>query len=135
MIKYKVIPRKNPISKTVKYYAQAETATPVKLAFLADAISKQSTVTVHDVKAVLSALEEHIVNHLINGASIRLGDLGNFRISLRSSGTETEKDFTSSEIKGLKCIFKPSTNMKYLLSRSNPNVVFAKMAEEEALAG
>ncbi len=131
MLKYNVVGRKNPQNQEVKYYAQLETPMVVKLTQLTDAISKESTVTKHDVKAVLSALEEHIVSQLYNGASVRLGDLGSFRASLNSEGVVNPEEFTSAHIKRVKVIFTPSTAIKYLLDKTNPNVQFMKVGEEE----
>ncbi len=131
MLKYNVISRKNPQNQEVKYYGQLEAATPVKLSTLTDVISKQSTVTVHDVKAVLSALEEHIITHLYNGNSIRLGDLGSFHLTMKSEGTTTKDEFTSSNIKRVCVRFTPSSNMRYLMDKSNPNVQFQRVGEAE----
>ncbi len=131
MLKYNVIPRKNPMTKAVKYYGALVSATPVKLSVLADAISKQSTVTIHDVKAVLSSLEEHIVNNLLSGNSVRLGDLGSFRVTLDSAGVEAAADYTAKEIKGIRVRFTPSSNMRYQMSKSNPAVQFLKETEAE----
>ncbi len=39
-------------------------------------ISRECTVTVHDVKAVLSSLQEQIILALQDGKSVRFGDLG-----------------------------------------------------------
>ncbi len=131
MLKYNVIARRNPKTNTSQYYGQLESPTPVKLSQLTDAISKQSTVTVHDVKAVLSALEEHIITFLYNGNSIRLGDLGSFRLTLKSEGVENAADYGSGNIKGVRVRFTPSANMKYLMDKSNPNMQFQKVSEEE----
>ena len=124
MVKYNVIPRKNPINKVVKYYAQMAPVNPVKLSELAESISAQCTLTIHDVKAVLSALQEHIASHLRNGNSVRLGDLGSFRAVIKCRGANTMEDFTSSNITGLKVSFVMSSPMRYLLSKQNPNVNF-----------
>ena len=131
MVKYNVIPRKNPINKEVKYYAQMAPVNPVKLSELADSISAQCTLTVHDVKAVLSALQEHIAQHLRNGNSVRLGDLGSFCAVIKSRGASTIEDFSAGNIKGLKVSFVMSSPMRYLLSKQNPNVNFQMVRPEE----
>lgn len=130
MLKFNVVPRKNPINKIVKYYAQLEPMNPIKLISLAEAISRQCTVTVHDVKAVLSAMEEHICNNLRNGNSVRMGDLGSFRLTVRSTGTIDAKDFTSRQIKNTHVIFYPSTNLRYQLSIQHPQMQFSRINEE-----
>lgn len=131
MLKFNVVPRKNPMTKAVKYYAQLGSFNPIKIASLAEAISRQCTVTVHDVKAVISALEEHICNNLRNGNSVRLGDLGSFRLSAKSTGTPTPDEFTTRQIKNLHVIFRPSTNLRFQLSTQNPQMQFARIDSED----
>lgn len=124
MLKYNVVSKKNPIDKSVKFYARLIPVTPVKLADLAKDISDESTVTVHDVKAVLSALEAHIVRQLRNGCSVRLGDLGSFRPTVTSTGAESAEDFTASHIKQVNIRFNSSPKMRFELSKVNPSVIF-----------
>ena len=66
MLKYNVFACKSPIDQSVKFYARLISPIPVKCQQLATVISEKCTVTIHDVKAVLSALEEEIVNYLRN---------------------------------------------------------------------
>ena len=131
MVKYQVVPKKNPINKEIKYYAKMAPVNPVKLSELAESISAQCTVTVHDVKAVLSALQEHIATQLRNGNSVRLGDLGSFRPIIKSKGSNSVDGFSTSNIQGLKVSFYMSTSMRYLLSKQNPNVSFQLVKPEE----
>ncbi len=128
MLKYNVVPKKNPQDKSVKYYARLAPVNAVKLAELAENISRECTVTVHDVKAVLSALEEQLIFQLRNGNSVRLGDLGSFRPTLNSEGVELAEDFTAANIKQVKIRFVGSTNFRYNLKRNHPSVQF-KQAE------
>ena len=131
MIKYNVIPRKNPINKEVKYYAHMAPVNPVSLSEVAEAISNQSTVTLHDCKAVLSALQEQIALNLRNGNSVRLGDLGSFHPVMKSSGALSADEFSTSHIKGLKVCFNMSSQMRYMLSKQNPSVNFQVVRPEE----
>lgn len=131
MVKYNVIARKNPINKEIKYYAKMYPVNPIKLSELTESISAQCTVTVHDVKAVLSALQEHISNHLRNGNSVRLGDLGSFRPIIKSKGANTQDGFSSNNITGLKVAFVMSSAMRYFLSKQNPNVTFQMVRPDE----
>ena len=58
MINFDVIQRRNPKDGTVKFYSQAQTSEYMTLEDIAENISRECTVTVHDIKAVLSALEK-----------------------------------------------------------------------------
>lgn len=131
MIKYNIIPRKNPINKEVKYYAQMAPVTPVNLNSIAEAIASNCTVTLHDCKAVLSALQEQIALNLRQGNSVRLGDLGSFHSVIKSSGALSADEFSTSHIKGLKVCFCMSSPMRYMLSKQNPSVTFQVMRPEE----
>ena len=131
MIKYNVIPRKNPINKEVKYYAQMAPVNPMTLNDVAEIISNQSTVTLHDCKAVLSALQEQIALQLRNGNSVRLGDLGSFHPVVKSSGALSADEFSTAHIKGLKVCFNMSSQMRYMLSKQNPAVKFEVVKPEE----
>ncbi len=127
MIKYNVIPRKNPLNKEVKYYAQMAPVNPVTLNEVAEAISNQSTVTLHDCKAVLSALQEQIALNLRNGNSVRLGDLGSFHATIKCKGSNSLDGFSTANITGLKVSFSMSSPMRYMLSKDNPAVSFQLM--------
>ena len=129
MLKYHVVSMKSPVDKSVKYYARLAPVSPVKLNQLAEAISAESTVTIHDVKAVLSALEAEIYRQLRNGYSVRLGDLGSFRPTLSSVGTETADEFTTSHIKKVNVRFHSSTKIRFELSKANTSVVFQNQGE------
>ena len=90
---------------------------------LAEEISGSCTVTKHDVKAVISVLEEKIIKALRNGQSVRLGDLGSFHALISSKAAATTDAFEKSEnIRGLLVRFTPSSKMRHELSLKNPAV-------------
>ena len=129
MLKYFIVSRKNPMNKSEKFYAQLQSPNPVSLSKIAAAISEKCTVTIHDVKAVLSALETSIIEHLRNGDSVRLGDIGSFHATLQSTGSMDKNGFTTKNIKRVCVSFRSSPNIRYQLSVSNPNVQFSRMSE------
>ena len=129
MLKYSVISRKNPITKESLFYANLAPVNPVGLNQLAQEISSSCTLTVHDIKAVISALEESIFKALRNGQSARFGDLGSFHPTLSSSGAATKEDFSKANLRGIKVRFVPSTKMRYEMSMYNPNVTFSRQNE------
>lgn len=131
MLKYNVIPRKNPVTKSVQYYAQLAPVTPMRLAEVAEAISRQCTVTVHDVKAVLSALDEHVTEALLNGRSVRFGDLGSFHVTLGSKGTADAESFKVANIQKIKVRFIKGAKMRFLISRKNPDLQLKSAKETE----
>lgn len=73
----------------MKYYLQAAPTTPLTLSQIVKRIERRSTVSSADVKAVLDALQYEVIDALQNGNSVRLGDLGSFRLTLQSEGVST----------------------------------------------
>lgn len=130
MIKYSVKEGKNPKTGAAMFYAMAAPVTTIKLEFLAEEISQECTVTAHDIRAVISAMEEKIIGHLQNGQSVRLGLLGSFCPTLHSTAARLPEEFTNANIKGIGTSFTPSSTMKYQLAAGNPKVQFQRIEEE-----
>ncbi|MBQ0164568.1 MAG: HU family DNA-binding protein [Bacteroidales bacterium] len=130
MIKYYVKEGKNPKTGAAMFYAMPAPVTTIKLEFLAEEISQECTVTAHDIRAVISAMEEKIIGHLQNGQSVRLGLLGSFCPTLRSTAAPSPELFVTDNIKAIGTSFTPSSTMKYQLGAGNPKVQFQRMVEE-----
>lgn len=121
MIKYVIRAKKNPIAKIVKYYPQIAPTTPVTLAQIVKRIEKRSTVSSADVKAVLDALQYEVIEALQNGNSVRLGDLGSFRLSIKANGSTTSDEARRTGANAIKAVnvqFTKSTAMRDALSPS-----------------
>ena len=108
-VKYKLIQRKDmstdagPGSKL--YYAQAVSTGEMTLDELCEDIAESSTVTSADVKAVLDRLGWILSKNLKAGRIVQVGELGNFRMTLGSSGAPTIEEFNSSLIRKPKVSF------------------------------
>lgn len=90
MIKYVIQAKKNPLKKNeVKYYPQMAPSTPMTLAQIVKRVEKRSTVSSSDVKAVLDALQFEVIEALEAGNTVRLGDLGSFRLTIKAQGVDT----------------------------------------------
>ena len=113
-VKYKLIQRKDmssdagPGSKL--YYAQAVSAGEMTLDELCEDIAESSTVTSADVKAVLDRLGWILSKNLKAGRIVQVGELGNFRMTLGSSGAPTIED--SSLIRKPKVSFHPGKRLQ-----------------------
>lgn len=122
MIKYVLRAKKNLRTKEVKIYPQMAPTTPVTLAQIVKRIEKRSTVSSADVKAVLDALQYEVIEALQNGNSVRLGDLGSFRLTIKANGSETSAEarkIGANAIKAVNVQFTKSTGMRDALSPSN----------------
>lgn len=121
MIKYIIRAKKNPLTRTVKFYPQIAPTTPVTLAQIVKRIEKRSTVSSADVKAVLDALQYEVIEALQNGNSVRLGDLGSFRLSIKANGSTTSDEARRTGANAIKAVnvqFTKSTAMRDALSPS-----------------
>lgn len=102
-IKYDLIQSKdmseNAAEDAKLWYARAATADHMTFDELCDYIAESSTVTTADVKAVLDRMAWAISKNLQAGRIIEMGELGNFRMTIGSSGVKDKEDFTASLIK------------------------------------
>lgn len=111
MIHAKVQKSLSPLTGETYFYAYPINEGYVDFDSLADDISRECTLTSHDLKAAFSALEEQIITALKNGKSVRLGDLGSFRATFASKGTKNAEDFNISNIRRVKVTFSKSRKM------------------------
>ncbi len=132
MIPYKVIPRKSPKDRSVKYYGVQHTRQIDEKDFV-ERIVQKNTVTRADVLAVISSIAEELVHSIRNGNSVTLPEIGTFGFTIKTRGAETKDKFVADNIKKVSVRFLPSSEFKYDTSRENPNVTFLhdEPAEEE----
>ena len=94
------------------YYAQAVSTRNVHFNDLCEEIAETCTLTSADIKAVLDRMMWVMVSHLKNGEIIEFADLGNFRVSARSSGSATPDEFTSTMLRKPNVIFHPGKRLQ-----------------------
>ena len=131
MIEYKVSPKKNPINKEVKYYAQSVTPKVVNLDAVIKNIEKTTSLSSADVKACLDALQYEFIENLKHGRSVRLGDVGSFRTSVQSHGALSEDEFSVSHIKNVKVVFSPSGKLRKSLQPNADGISFQRVQFDE----
>lgn len=132
MISYVVRAKKNPVTQVVKYYPQVAPVKPLHLDDIAEKISAQCTVTEHDVKAVLSALQEQILIALREGNSVRLGDLGSFRLTIKGKACNTKEEVTVDAIERLRVRYTMSARLSATLVKGQRGVRFGMPSETQA---
>lgn len=84
MINWNKIQRRNPINGSLRWYPTIALNTFVTADDVILGIVEKCTLTKVDVKAVLQALEDVIIEQLQNGNSVRFGTLGSFRPTIKS---------------------------------------------------
>ena len=120
MINLTIKGKKNFKLDKKQYYPQVAPATPIGLNDIAEQIEKQSTVSLADIKGVLDALQEVTLEAIRDGYSVRLGDLGSFRPTLRAAQTrENAEDVTAADIKDVRVRYTPSVALTRRLQLRN----------------
>lgn len=120
MITLTVRSKKNFKLDKKQFYPQIAPATPIGLNDVAEQIEKQSTVSLADIKGVLDALQEVVLEAVADGYSVRLGDLGSFRPTLRAAKSrEKQEDVSADDIKAVRVRFTPSPALTKKLLPSN----------------
>ncbi len=95
-----------------KYMVQLLRPEPVTLDQITDQIVNASSMTKGDVMSVLQNLQEQIVGHILNGASVKLDLLGTFTPRISVNAVATADEATSDTIEKFSVSFLPSTKMR-----------------------
>lgn len=112
MITLKVRGLKNFKLDKKQYYPQVAPTTPIGLNDVAEQIEKQSTVSLADIKGVLDALQEVVLEAMADGYSVRLGDLGSFRPTISAvKSREHVEDVSADDIKAVRVRFTPAPTL------------------------
>lgn len=116
-----------------KAYAKSQITEKVPLDKLADQIASQTTVSRADVYATLIAAVDNMYTDLCEGRQVDFGDLGKFRIQLRSKGAENAKAFTAANITKAVIRFAPSKVFKDIFKNLQFNPVASRAAARAVL--
>ena len=85
------------------------------------------------VKGVIADMCECLVEQLLEGKKVQLGELGNFWISLSSEGAESTDKFTSDKIKVVNIVFTPGPDFENLVGKAEFNLVSSRAAQAATL--
>ena len=86
------------------------------------------------VRGVILDMCECLVEMLLEGKKVQLGELGNFWISLESKGAEDPKKFTAENITGVNIVFTPGDDFENLRQKAEFNPVASRKAQAMTLA-
>lgn len=124
MLKYTIKTSVNKFdnSDNLVFYKRLIPVQPVGLEEIAEEISKHNTLTRADIKGALTALEHFIVKHIQNGQSVRFGDLGSFRPTLKGKTFATREELLKSKDFKVMVRFTPSSKMKEMFRLENNEI-------------
>jgi len=119
-VKYKVAPKGRPGvvgGGEIKYYASIVRGEKVNLRTLLNEIEELNVANPAVFFAVLETFLQKVNYHLINGRSVKLGQLGTFSPAISSSGVDDPDDVGKNTIRRFKVNFRPSQILAKRLSR------------------
>ena len=85
------------------------------------------------VKAILSDMCDCLVEQLLNGNKVKLGELGVFNLTISSEGAESLEKFSESNIKAVRINFYPGEGFENLLDRAEFKLVASRAAQAAVL--
>lgn len=129
-LKYKVAPIKNPIDKSVKFYARKISYEKITGKELLARLQDNSGMKGAVLSAACIAVTNCIANFVCNGHSVQIGNLMSLRPTLTSEGVETLDEFSATYIKGCRVRARWGSDIAYLQDKKNYN--FIKETEELA---
>lgn len=93
-----------------KWYARAKTLGTKDLKDIAEIIQRNASVKRSDVMAVLTELPEVMGDMLRDGYRVKIDGFGAFKIGIRTSPADTEKEFDAGKnIVASRILFQPET--------------------------
>ena len=129
MILFSAKPARNPSTKERGFFAAITAMSPVGLDRIVERIQARCTVNSADIKACLDALQSEVLESIMDGKSVRLGDLGSFRPVLSSKFCVNAEDVDAGSIKRIRVRFTPSVAMRSALSPGGAKkVAFRKVS-------
>lgn len=113
-MKVKLVEKRNPMKPMLakKVYGHPCMDVKVTMDVIARQVAGRSSLSVGDVKNVLTNFLEEIPTFLLLNHAVELADFGNLRISFGSKGAATAEEFSVKMMKEPKIIFTPNIKMK-----------------------
>ena len=136
MIDYSVYMQPNPMDETAapKAYAKAQMRENMSFSdFVSHIAGHNGVFSRGTVKGVLSDAVYCLVEQLLEGKKVQLGELGNFWVSLTSIGADSMENFSASNIKEVNIVFTPGEDFENLRGRATFNLVASRVAQAATL--
>lgn len=130
---YRVIQRQKPGTQdpeNCKFYMSRNSTGLITTKIIASEIAASAGQSEGTILGLLEDLHNEIVNHLKNGYSVRMGNIGILRCTLQSTGQETEDLVDSSTIKRINVRLVPSVDLKKSIDLTNPNLDFKQIGRK-----
>ena len=129
------IPRTRLVETVVtNYFATAQYTEVMTIEKFARHIADHGTTYSRaDIMAILYMAVDCMREQLLEGKKIRLGELGDFSLSLSSKGAETAEKFSSQNIQRVTVCWEPGSEFRNLLADAEFNLVATRSAQAAVL--
>ena len=131
-IKYKVVPIKNPIDKSVKFYARKISYEKITGRELLARLMDNSGMKGAVLSAACIAITNCIANFVCNGHSVQIGNLMSLRPTLTSTGVDTRSGFSAVYIRGCRVRARWGSDIAFLQDRKNYNFLKDEESSDES---
>ncbi|HBC28373.1 MAG TPA: DNA-binding protein [Prevotellaceae bacterium] len=135
MINYSTCMLANPAKPEEKplAYARAQTSEVMSFRDFGQHIANHGGYSRGKVNGVISDMCACLVEMLLEGKKVQLGDLGDFWLTLNSKGAESAEAFNASMITGINIIFTPGPDFDGMLGKANFVPVSSRAAQAATL--
>lgn len=126
MLTYKIVKRRNPATRAEAFHPVLTKAQTVTREQISQRIERRCTLSSPDIVAVLDALEDEVIDICLSGGRVAFGNLGSFRTSITSKGSETKEDVNAGKITAARVLFRPSVKMRNAFDLKRGQIKFQK---------
>ena len=107
----KVDPR-SPRSGGRRYYAVLKSLGLLDEREVARQLSEETTMTPKEAEFSIHQFEKILIRNLLNGHTVKVGELGSFSLTINSTGCDAAEDVSVDCIKNVNLNFRPSERIK-----------------------
>lgn len=121
IIVMKKVQRFDPTRKDepMKWYGVQKRLVKMNEDEVAERIADETTLNPAEALMAIRQLRKVVLQALMNGKSVQLGNWGSFNLSVGTSGTDSREALTTAHIKGASINFRPGAEMREALKRAD----------------
>jgi predicted histone-like DNA-binding protein len=120
-ILFNKVQRVNPADKLAdrKWYPVLKSTGLIKEKEVAKRLADETTLNPKEAEFAVAQLLKIVINILLEGGTVQLGELGSLRLTAHCEGVNTKEEVTANLIKSLNVRFSPSDALKDALKKAH----------------
>ena len=117
---YNKVERSNFVDKDAakKWYPILKSTGMIKEKEVARRLADETTLNPKEAEMAVSQLMKVVVAGLLNGETVQLAELGSFRLTASTVGSDTEEEVNAAKIKGVNVRFMASQELKDAMKKA-----------------